>query len=256
MNQRVKTFSQKLVGFLSNGIISPKVRSYQSQPKHVWHTLDSEQTIELLDTDRQQGLDEDQIKYRRNIYGENLLPQAKKQAAIVRFFYQFHNVLIYILLAASVITAFLGNLIDTGVILAVVVINALVGFIQEGKAEKALESIREMLSQSASVIRNKLKITVPAETLVPGDVVILRAGDKVPADLRLIRTHSFQVQEAILTGESNPVDKHDQIIEKKYWLSGPKMHGLLWHHGHLWQSKRSRCRYWFKHRDWSYQSTY
>jgi magnesium-transporting ATPase (P-type) len=125
----------------------------------------------------------------------------------VRFLYQFHNVLIYVLLIAAMVTTALAHWVDTGVILGVVLINALIGFIQEGKAERALDAIRHMLSQQASVSRAGQYLLLLADELVPGDVVILRPGDKVPADLRLFRTRELRVDEAVLTGESVPVEK-------------------------------------------------
>jgi magnesium-transporting ATPase (P-type) len=125
----------------------------------------------------------------------------------MRLLYQFHNVLIYVLLIAAVVTAALAHWVDTGVILGVVVINALIGFVQEGKAERALDAIRSMLSHQASVRRDGKLIAIAAEQLVPGDVVILQSGDKVPADLRLFRVKELRVDEAILTGESVPAEK-------------------------------------------------
>ncbi|WP_281352662.1 HAD-IC family P-type ATPase [Skermanella pratensis] len=120
---------------------------------------------------------------------------------------QFNNVLIYVLLAAAAMSAALGELVDAAVIVGVVVINALIGFIQEGKAEQALDAIRDMLSPNAAVIRDGRRRTIPAEELVPGDLVQLASGDKVPADLRLIAARNLQIQESALTGESVPVSK-------------------------------------------------
>src|SRR5690606_29663637 len=134
-------------------------------------------------------------------------PPPARRSALVRFLMQFHNVLIYVLLAAGVITALLGHWVDSGVIFGVVVINAFVGFIQEGKAEQAMDAIRHMLSPRAAVLRDGLVREIPAEELVPGDVVQLAAGDKVPADLRLLRVRELNIDEAALTGESVPVNK-------------------------------------------------
>jgi magnesium-transporting ATPase (P-type) len=126
---------------------------------------------------------------------------------LVRFFYQFHNVLIYVLIAVSAITAMLGHWVDASVILGVVIINAVIGFVQEGKAEDALRAIRQMLSPNAMVMRNGRQMTTQAEKLAPGDIVLLQSGDKVPADLRLFRVKGLQVQESALTGESVAVEK-------------------------------------------------
>lgn len=114
------------------------------------------------------------------------------------------------LLAAAVITAVLGHFVDTGVILAVVSANAVIGFIQEGRAEQAMEAIRQMLAPRTSVLRDGQRRNLDTVFIVPGDVVLLEAGEKVPADLRLIETNGLQIQEAILTGESVPVEKSDR----------------------------------------------
>ncbi|WP_261373449.1 HAD-IC family P-type ATPase [Rheinheimera sediminis] len=128
------------------------------------------------------------------------------------FLLYFHNILIYVLLGSVFITAVLGHWIDTGVILAVVVANAIMGFVQEGKAEKAMDAIRQMLAPRANVIRGGERAGIKAEKLVPGDIVLLEAGDKVLADLRLLSVHGLSVQEAILTGESVPVQKQAKAV--------------------------------------------
>ncbi len=171
-----------------------------------WHALDSEAVLSQLQADPQ-GLSETQVETGMAKYGPNRLPEPKTSSPLVRFLLQFHNVLIYVLLAASGVTAMLGHWVDTGVIVGVVVINAVIGFVQEGKAENALRAIRRMLSPQAMVLRSGQRVMLPAEQLVPGDVVLLQSGDKVPADLRLIRVKGLQVQEAVLTGESVAVEK-------------------------------------------------
>ena len=172
-----------------------------------WHELAAEDAVRLLNVDVRLGLATAEAVTRRERYGPNRLPEGKRKGPIERFLLQFHNVLIYVLLAAAVVTLLLGHLIDTGVILAVVVVNAVIGFIQEGKAEKALAAIRSMLSVEAVVTRDGERATVPAEDLVPGDLVHLKSGDKIPADLRLVKSRSLRVEEAALTGESQPVEK-------------------------------------------------
>ncbi|MDK3018385.1 cation-transporting P-type ATPase [Pseudodonghicola flavimaris] len=139
--------------------------------------------------------------------GPNLLPEPPRRGALVRFLLQFHNVLIYVLLAAALVTGLLQHWVDTGVILAVVLANAVIGFIQEGRAEQAMEAIRDMLAPHSSVRRDGRRQTVEAADLVVGDIVILEAGDRVPADLRLISARGLKAEEAVLTGESVPVDK-------------------------------------------------
>lgn len=165
------------------------------------------EVAERLTTDPGKGLESGEAKKRLDAFGRNEIPKGKKRSAWMRLLLQFHNTLIYVLIAAAVITALMDHWIDTWVILAVVIINALIGFIQEGKAEKALEGIREMLSLEAVVIRNGEKKTIDAEDLVPGDIVQLKSGDKVPADVRLFKTRDFRVEESPLTGESTAVEK-------------------------------------------------
>ena len=139
--------------------------------------------------------------------GPNRLPEERGRGPVLRFLVQFHNVLIYVLLGAAVVTGALQHWVDTGVILAVVLANAVIGFIQEGKAEAAMAAIRNMLAPKAAVLRDGRRVTVDGADLVPGDVVLLEAGDKVPADLRVLEARGLAAQEAILTGESVPVEK-------------------------------------------------
>jgi len=171
-----------------------------------WHAKSIETVLTLLES-KKQGLSSAEVIARRNKYGENKLTEKPPRGLLVRFFYQFHNVLIYVLIGAGVVTALLGHWIDAGVIFAVVFLNAVIGFVQEGKAENALRAIRQMLSPNAMVLREDHKKTIPATELVPGDIVLLQSGDKVPADLRLIKVKGLQVQEAVLTGESMAVEK-------------------------------------------------
>jgi calcium-translocating P-type ATPase len=140
-------------------------------------------------------------------HGPNRLPEVRARGPVVRFLRQFHNVLIYVLIGAAVVTGALQHWVDTGVILAVVLANAIIGFIQEGKAEAAMAAIRGMLAPKAAVLRDGHRVSVDGADLVPGDIVLLEAGDKVPADLRVIEARGLAAQEAILTGESVPVEK-------------------------------------------------
>ncbi|TGD42623.1 cation-transporting P-type ATPase [Pseudotabrizicola sediminis] len=140
-------------------------------------------------------------------HGPNRLPEVRARGPVVRFLRQFHNVLIYVLIGAAVVTGALQHWVDTGVILAVVLANAVIGFIQEGKAEAAMAAIRSMLAPKAAVLRDGRRVSVDGTNLVPGDIVLLEAGDKVPADLRVIEARGLAAQEAILTGESVPVEK-------------------------------------------------
>ncbi len=172
----------------------------------VWHAETGAAALQRLGS-RIEGLGAEEAAARLARYGPNRLRPPQRRGPLTRFLLQFHNVLIYVLLAAGVVTALLGHWIDTAVIFGVVVINALIGFVQEGKAERALEAIRNMLSLNATVTRDGRRFGVPAETLVPGDIVFLQSGDRVPADLRLIGVKNLQTQEAPLTGESLAVEK-------------------------------------------------
>jgi len=171
-----------------------------------WHARDVDAVFALLHGSAA-GLSHRQAEQRLAEFGANRLPAARSRGPLQRFLVQFNNVLIYVLIAAGVVTALLEYWVDAAVILGVVLLNALIGFVQEGKAEHALQAIRHMLSPSAMVLRDGRQIVIRAADLVPGDVVLLQPGDKVPADLRLFRARGLQVQEAVLTGESLAVEK-------------------------------------------------
>lgn len=177
----------------------------------VWHTLPIEDCLARLDCGAE-GLDTDAVASRQQRYGRNRLPGVKPRGPLLRFLMQFHNVLLYIMLAASVVTALLGHWVDTGVIFAAVLVNAVIGFIQEGKAASALDSIRNLLSSRATVLRDGKRTEVDADELVPGDIVLLSSGDKVPADLRLLDVRNLRVEEAALTGESLPMEKTTEAV--------------------------------------------
>ncbi|KAA1047306.1 MULTISPECIES: cation-transporting P-type ATPase [Pseudocitrobacter] len=179
------------------------------------HRQAYQQTIAQILEQKQtqpEGLNQAEAADRLQKLGPNALPQKKGKPAWLRFLAHFNDVLIYILLAAAVMTAVMGHWVDTAVILGVTVINALIGYIQESNAEKSLQSIRNMLSSDAQVIRDGKHATIPTTDLVPGDIVVLRAGDRIPADMRLIEAHNLRVEEAILTGESTVVDKHTDAL--------------------------------------------
>jgi len=153
------------------------------------------------------GLSDAEAVERLEKNGPNRLPAPPKRSPVLRFLTHFHNILIYVLIGSALITASLGHFIDTGVILAVVFANALIGFIQEGRAEEAMDAIRQMLAPHTSVLRNGKRVSIDSVDVVPGDIVLLEAGEKVPADLRLLEANGLRIEEAILTGESVPVEK-------------------------------------------------
>ncbi|MGO1622028.1 cation-transporting P-type ATPase [Flaviflexus sp.] len=160
-----------------------------------------------------EGLRGDEAARRLDEHGPNKLKESEKESGLIRFLRQFKDPMIYVLLGAAVLTSLMQHWVDTIVILAVVLINAVIGYVQEGKAEDALEGIRNMLSLQANARRDGTWVEVPAEDLVPGDVVRLSAGDRVPADIRLTSTSSLRIEEAPLTGESVPVDKSTEAVE-------------------------------------------
>ncbi|WP_372598111.1 cation-transporting P-type ATPase [Amphritea sp.] len=176
-----------------------------------WHACDSEQIHQILETSPQ-GLTSEQVSERQQKYGANRLPAPPRRSRLMRLLAQFNNVLIYVLIIAALVTAALGHQVDSGVIVAVVLINALVGFFQEGKAEKAIDAVRNMLSQQAVVTRNGHRQQVSAEELVPGDIVFIQTGDRVPADLHLHKLKELSIDEALLTGESIPVIKQTEPV--------------------------------------------
>ncbi|MDX1634003.1 MAG: cation-transporting P-type ATPase [Marinobacter sp.] len=178
-----------------------------------WHACSAEDTCKQLDTSKD-GLSRTEAKERLQEHGPNQLRQTQGRPWWQRLLAQFNNILIMILLIAGVAAALLGRYVDSAAIFAVVLINAAVGFIQEGKAEKALQSIKGMLSPEARVRRDGEQESVPAEDLVPGDVVLLESGDRVPADLRLLSATRCRMEEAPLTGESEPVNKGTEAVDE------------------------------------------
>jgi magnesium-transporting ATPase (P-type) len=182
------------------------------EDKVSWHQLEAEKVVRLLDVELRSGLTALEVTRRQAKYGLNRLTAQKRRSEWVRFLLQFHAPLLYILLAATVITAFLQEWVDGSVIFGVVLINAIVGYLQEAKAEKAIEALSKMVLTEATVRRDSRKQRVPSERLVPGDVVLLQSGDKVPADLRLFHVRDLQADESALTGESVPVEKHANAL--------------------------------------------
>jgi magnesium-transporting ATPase (P-type) len=171
-----------------------------------WHSLPASEVWDRL-ASGPEGLSDAEVRGRRKIYGPNRLEAHKRQSPVLRFIRQFHNILLYVMTGAAMVTAILQHWVDTAVLLTAVVINAVIAFIQEGKAESAMDAIRAMLSPHATVVREGRTADIDAADLVPGDLVRLAAGDRVPADLRLVAVDGLRVDEAALTGESLPVEK-------------------------------------------------
>lgn len=177
-----------------------------------WHYLPPEEVVDLLAA-KTDGLSHAEAAKRLVECGPNRLTPQKGRGPLLRFFLQFHNVLIYVLLASAVVTALLAHWVDTSVIVGVVLINAIIGFIQEGKAERAMDAIRRTLSSEATVLREGRRQVIAAEALVSGDIVLLQSGDKVPADLRLLNVKNLRIEEAALTGESTAVEKNITAVD-------------------------------------------
>jgi calcium-translocating P-type ATPase len=180
-----------------------------------WHAVAADEVIRRLNTNVQSGLSAANVQQRLEKYGHNRLPEGRKQGPFMRFLQQFNNILVYVLLGAGFVKLMVGLWLDASIILAVVVLNALLGFFQEGEAEKALDSIRNMLSAEARTVRGGETRLVPSEDLVPGDIVLLESGDKIPADLRLIDVKNLRTEEAALTGESVPIDKTTEPVAER-----------------------------------------
>ncbi len=171
------------------------------------HAQDVASILAALRSDTQRGLDSAETQARLARHGPNRLPEVKARSAWLRLALQFHSPLIYVLLAAAGLTLLLHDFTDSGVIVGVVIVNAIIGFLQEGRAEQALAAVRRLLAQRAVVLRDGLHQEIDAAALVPGDVVLIEGGSRVPADLRLFEARSLRVDEAALTGESVAVDK-------------------------------------------------
>src|SRR3984893_16655875 len=192
--------------------MNPTTNTYTDGNAAAWHALSADEVVKRLATDRENGLAAAESSTRLQNYGPNRLPEGKKRGPLMRFLAQFNNILVYVLLGAGFTKLMLNLWVDAAIIFGVVILNALLGFFQEGKAEKALESIRNMLSAEARTLRGGETRMIPAEQLVPGDIVLLESGDKIPADLRLIDAKNLRTEEAALTGESVPADKSTEAV--------------------------------------------
>jgi len=188
---------------------------------YLFHTLKQQNVMEIVQTSSK-GLSFKEAEMRLLKYGKNKLQEGKKKSIFIMFLEQFKNIMVVILLIAAVISGLLGELTDTFIILAVVFINAFVGIIQENKAEKALAALEKMSAPFARVKRNGIVQSIKSEDIVPGDIVLIEAGDYIPADMRLIESASLKIEEASLTGESVPVEKTVNVIEKKETVIGDR----------------------------------
>src|SRR4030043_152146 len=190
-----------------------------SNTKVNWHSIEALQVLRELNTDLHKGLTEGEVKSRLEKYGYNELKKEEKISPITLFFSQFKNILIIILLIAIVLSALVGETVDAVIIAVIVVFCAVLGFIQEYRAERALEALKKMLSPTITALRGGREEEVPSKELVPGDILLLEAGDKIPADARLIENHSLRCDEAPLTGESVPVGKDIKALSENVRVS-------------------------------------
>ena len=187
----------------------------------MWETLRKEEVFRELSTDRKYGITEEEAKERQKTYGINKLQDKKKETLLVKFIKQFNDFMIIILIIASIVSAVISTIqgendyIDSIIIIAIVVLNAIMGVVQEAKAEKSIEALKEMTPPRAKVIRNGVTSEINAEQLVPGDLIILEAGNYVPADCRLIDSYNLKIEESSLTGETEAILKDSEMICKK-----------------------------------------
>jgi Ca2+-transporting ATPase len=187
-----------------------------------WHTLSPEQALKEAGSSTD-GLDEAAIKERQEKYGKNILERKKSIHPVFIFFRQFLDIMILVLGIAAVISTIIGEVSDTIVIVVIIVLNAIIGFVQEYRAEKAMEALQKMSAPHTLVIRNGKKEKIDSDELVPGDIVVLEAGNTVPADIRLIEVSALRISEASLTGESNPIDKKTDALKNKNLQPGDKV---------------------------------
>jgi Ca2+-transporting ATPase len=180
-----------------------------------WHQLTIKQLLSKLETDLAKGLTDDEAKRRLEAVGFNELSEGKRISPLTIFLYQFKDFMVLILMGATLISGLLGEYLDAITILAIIVINGLLGFIQEYRAERSLFALKQLSSPVAKVLREGQSVTLPAKELVPGDVIILHSGDRIPADLRFTEAHSISVEESALTGESVPVGKSAEVIHEE-----------------------------------------
>ena len=187
----------------------------------MWQTLRKEEVLKKLSTDEKQGLTEKEVQERQAKYGKNKLQEKKKESFIVKFIKQFNDFMIIILIIASIISAVVSKMqgendyVDSIIIIGIVVFNALMGVIQEAKAEKSIEALKQMTPQLAKTIRNGKTVEVNAEELVKGDIIILDAGNFVPADCRILESHNLKIEESSLTGETQGAEKDADAICSK-----------------------------------------
>jgi P-type Ca2+ transporter type 2C len=198
---------------IDNGNVAKKGQSPDATV--VWHAISSEDVLEKLDTPFQTGLTNTEALARQETYGFNQLIEASRTSFLKLVLAQLKNFIVILLIVASIISALLGDYLEAGAIMAIVILNAILGVIQEQRAEEALAALKKLAAPEAQVLRDGHQISIPARELVPGDIVFLEAGNFIPADIRLLDTFNLKVEEAALTGESEAVQKNASTILEK-----------------------------------------
>ena len=182
--------------------------------ERAWHAIEAPAALQQLSADPRSGLTDEEAGRRLAQYGPNELTHEEKASPWVLFFNQFKNILIAILLVATILSAVVGEYVDAIIIFVIILFCAVLGFVQEYRAERALEALKNMLSPMITALRGGKEIEVPSKDLVPGDILVLEAGDRIPADARLVENFSMQCDEAPLTGESLPIIKELKVFRE------------------------------------------
>lgn len=203
-------------------------------PSRFYHALPDHEILQSFGSSVETGLTSEDVARRYEQYGWNELQFKPGKPAWLRFLLQFHQPLLYILLLAGIVKAFLGSWTNAAVIWGVTLINAIIGYVQEAQAEGAIASLAKAVTTETTVLREGQPLRIPSRDLVPGDLVLLASGDKVPADLRLLRVRNMQVDESALTGESVPVEKSIQVLPADTTPRRTPQHGVCREFCHLW----------------------
>lgn len=183
-----------------------------AESRYAWHALEASECLRMLGSNLETGLGRDEAAERLKTYGPNVIERGKGVSPLRILLKQFTNLMIIILIAATAISALLGEVVDSVVILVIVFLAAFLGFWQEFRSERIVEALKKMMAPVCSVLRDGVMVEVRAEEVVPGDILLLEAGDKVVADARVVESHGLQAYEAALTGESIPVPKTASVL--------------------------------------------
>jgi cation-transporting P-type ATPase F len=212
--ERVQKHDRPVLGYHLRAPADSIGETIQLLDDQHWHALPDDEVIDLLEADGAEGLDRFAVEHRRAQFGPNALTPPRGPSALRRFLMQFADPLVLILLVSAIVTLFLKEWVDAGVIFGVVLLNAAVGYLQEAKAVAAIEALSRAMTAEATVVRAGEQLRLSATEIVPGDLVLVQGGDKVPADLRLIRSRDLRIDESALTGESVPVEKDEASVPR------------------------------------------